>query len=238
MGAGQPLWGSCLSFQGAWAGRGSALPVSAGMAILSCFPVGGKKGFFWKKGWKTTGPPLDMGKLRSDGAGIRKSTAGLNSEGRAASARPGVGTQRICGLGPVWTGHCGSQSPYLPPKSPSHTYRGSWLKALLQGNPSTTHSKGWVPTGQSVTFNPGAQGLPESFRQPWAHQNLTQRNLLALPGETLLEQRQQCPSLGHGRYRLGPSLGVPGPMPIALGNHPPFGLGCLSVAEGCLSELL
>lgn len=126
-----------------WSRWGPAFPVSVGMAVLSCFPVGSEKGFFWKKGWKTTGLPLEMGKLRSDGAGTRKSTAGLNSEGRAASAWPGAGAKGgSADRGPTWTRRCSSQSPCLLLTSPSHSYTGSWLKALTKGNTSTMYSKG------------------------------------------------------------------------------------------------
>lgn len=140
-----PLFPGRLGGQGLSQSRwGPALPVSAEMAILSCFPVGGEKGFFWKTGWKTTGPPLEMGKLKSDGAGTRKSTARLNSEGRAVSARPGV-----YGSCPMWTGHCGSQSPCLPPKAlATPTYRAI----------STTHSNGTCVMGAH---------RPKHDLQPW-----------------------------------------------------------------------
>lgn len=101
------------------------------------------------------------------------------------------------------------------------------------------HSKEWEPSGQSMTFNPVVQeqpGPPESFRQ---HHSQTQRNLLALPWETLLEQLQQS----HERYCLGPSLGLSEPIDIASGNPPSLrgfhsSLGCLRVAKGHLSDLL
>lgn len=166
-----PLFPGRLGGQGLSQSRwGLALPVSAEMAILSCFPVGGEKGFSWKTGWKTTGPPLEMGKLRSDGAGTRKSTTRLNSEGRAASARPGV-----CGSGPMWTGHCGSQSPCLPPKAlATPTFRAI----------STTHSNGTCVMGAH---------RPEHDLQPWGSRAArAPRRASGSPGLTRIQHKETC----------------------------------------------
>lgn len=94
---------------GSVAGAGGTQPfLSAGEAAFSCFLVGcvGKRSFGKRAGkplTSSTGPPLEMGKLRSAGTRTRKSTAKLYSEGSAASTLPRVGyagryVDQACGI--------------------------------------------------------------------------------------------------------------------------------------------
>lgn len=156
--------GSCPSFQGAgggvcgWAG-GPTLPVSAErLPVRVCWWVCEKR-FFGKR----AGKPLTSSSCPTLGDGETEVRRGKDQEVNSRAGSPGPeqvpkGSAGQPNVDPrLWPRVLPRSGPPAVHKPQPHIQR-VLEQSPTQGNPAIMHSKGREPSGQSVTFNPGARG--------------------------------------------------------------------------------